>query len=213
MTAKWFKNDWTLAHLLYYLSQIGYILTGVYLIMMISMLASQLKDGQLMSNQIPVRMEVEQLKQETPVQLNESKLYFSDTVEGKIGFSKTTDGSIWPVIGFYVIELSKQIILFITLFLFSKIFKTIINEEPFSEKNPIYLFTIGWILVLTPLAFQFIGLFFQSFFANLQLPEGIQILGLNSYGDGYILAGIFMIVLGYVFREGNRLYEEQRLTV
>jgi hypothetical protein len=33
------------------------------------------------------------------------------------------------------------------------------------------------------------------------------------FGKDFMLAGIFIIVLGYVFKEGARIYEEQKLTV
>ncbi len=39
-----------------------------------------------------------------------------------------------------------------------------------------------------------------------------EIAGMKVFRD-YMIEGIFCIVLGYVFKEGNRIYEEQKLTV
>jgi hypothetical protein len=42
--------------------------------------------------------------------------------------------------------------------------------------------------------------------------QGLEINWLPK-DNNLILAGIFIIVLGYVFKEGTRIYEEQKLTV
>ena len=118
------------------------------------------------------------------------------------------------VIGFYLINILKLALYFSVLFLLGKIFKSIIEEEPFHEKNPKRLYTIGWLLILYK--FLFLGynfLFAQPFFEQLNFAQGFTITHLDFYGDSFLYAGFFMVVLGYVFKEGTRLHKEQKLTV
>lgn len=213
MLDKWLKNDWTLAHFLYYITQFSYIGIVVYVMITSAMLIILWQNGTPGSHPIPVQIEVEQFTEYNSYEMANMNFYFTEELDGSIRLSSSKASSAWPIFGFFMISLFKYAILFSILFLLNRIIKTVIDEEPFIEKNATYLFATGWVLVLTPVAYYIFNYFAQSYFAQLSFPDGFRITSLDNYGEPFIIAGIFMFILGYVFREGNRLYEEQKLTV
>jgi hypothetical protein len=102
-------------------------------------------------------------------------------------------------------------ILVFGLFLFSGIMKSVTDKEPFRRANVRKLYIIGLMVMLAPLYFAFKQWLVTSLIEGSYLP-GIE---LNWYpkDTNLILAGVLIIVLGYVFKEGARLYEEQKFTV
>ncbi|NGP87497.1 DUF2975 domain-containing protein [Fodinibius halophilus] len=208
-----FNKDWTLAHFLYYISQIGYVLIGGLILIQTFTFFMQSQNNHLSTDLIPVQLEVQEFKEASDIKAGEVTLHINEEMNGRVRLSTSDKSSQWPIIGFFLVGLLKYVILAIVLFLFSKLFKTIIDKEPFSEKNPTYLFTIGWILFLAPFTIPALNFFVHPYFASLDLPENLSIAGLTYMGDGYAYAGIFILVLGYVFKEGNRLYKEQQLTI
>jgi hypothetical protein len=213
MAWKWFKNDWTLAHFLYYISKIGYILTFCYLLLMLLIFLFQLQGDQVGTEKIPLKIELHQFSDTNDWVLESETLSVSENVTTQVNIKATEKSPTSAVIGFHLLTMVEKVLLFVILLLFNKIFKTIIDEEPFSKKNPKYLFIIGWIVFLMPIFYHLIDYIAQPYFAQLALPEGVRILGLAFSGNGSIYVGIFIILLGYVFKEGNRLYQEQKLTV
>ncbi|MTI89544.1 MAG: DUF2975 domain-containing protein [Balneolaceae bacterium] len=205
------KNDWTLAHLLYYLSWYGagLIALGIILTVLFSLL---LGHPSPVLGEISVRVQIESIKGATEVIDAQSSLFIRNPADAMF-FVQSDSWDFSPVILLlYVLEHIKLVAMAIVLYLFSKIFKSIIDQVPFHEKNPFYLFCIGWIFFLSSTLDFILNQFIESSLKTLSIEAGYQITGVQVFGD-YMILGIFMIVIGYVFKEGNRLKKEQELTI
>ncbi|MGK7369828.1 MAG: DUF2975 domain-containing protein, partial [Candidatus Halalkalibacterium sp. M3_1C_030] len=95
--------------------------------------------------------------------------------------------------------------------IFSGIMKSVTEKEPFRQKNIRSLYIIGGMVLLAPFYFTLK----QWMVTSLIKGSYLQGIDLNWYPNdsNLILAGVLIIVLGYVFKEGARMYEEQKLTV
>lgn len=171
------------------------------------------QDGHPGAHQVPVKVELAQFSGFENLQFENVSFTISENVSSSAIITGNSKEAWRPALGFFLITVFKHIILIAILFLLSKILKTVIDNEPFAEKNSTYLFAIGWVLLLTPSVFFLFNYFAQSYFAKIPFPEGARIISLDIIDPNFLFAGIFMMVLGYVFREGNQLYEEQKLTV
>lgn len=213
MASKWFNNDWTLAHFLYYICQISLVLMILYALNLGVMNTIFWIDGNATVDQVPVRMELAKFQEYNDVESAGTGIHISNNVEGNLRLSSEEGKFKKAIISSYLSKIVLWIRNFAVLFLFMKILKTIIDEKPFHENNPRYLFSIGWILFLSPLLSLLFNWIAHSFFQNLSLPEEVTLQPVRYFDDNLIIVGIAIIVLRYVLKEGSRIYEEQKLTV
>lgn len=120
-------------------------------------------------------------------------------------------------IGAYLYLISIRTFEFTSLFLYffflHKLFKNISKRQFFDEKNPRFLFAIGWV-GLGSLAFGFLLSLSQIYLYDLlQLPENVHFFILLPRIKADIILSIGMLILGYIAQEAIKLYEEQKLTV
>ena len=89
--------------------------------------------------------------------------------------------------------------------------KSVTENEPFREKNIRRFYIIGGLVMLAPFYFALK----QWMVISLIKGSYLQGIDLSWYPQdtNLMLAGIFIIVLGYVFKEGARMYKEIKLTV
>lgn len=213
------RKDWSLAYLLLYLCQIGYwlIIISVGLELFIS--AAHLSNDQIFIRDVPVNLQLSQFDEYNDVEIENVRLNIPERMTSKLHIS----GPYAEVkSGFYFfsgLKLYENAVFFLILFLLSKVLRNVAEEDPFHSSNPFYLYMIGWTLIasfLINISFQFLNMgHFISLplLSGLSLPDGIDITSLDLFGENFLMAGIFIIVLGYVFKEGARIYEEQKLTV
>ena len=213
MSGNWLKNDWSLAHFLYYISQIS---AWLYIIMIAVQLTTTVimfnSDGGYMAMlQSPVSFSIEDLSEKSTFETNSIKGYLVDRVDGTAHLM-LKKSSVEPAA--YLLLLLSYFdygFLVFGLFLFSGIMKSVTEKEPFRETNIRRLYIIGSMVILAPFYFAL------KQWAVISLIEGSYLQGIEPYGNlsdtNLILAGILIIVLGYVFKEGARIYEEQKLTV
>lgn len=213
MSANWLKNDWSLAHFLYYISRIMawlYILTIIVeLTTMITMFNSESSYFALI--QKPVSLTVENFSETTSFETNSVKGYLTDHVEGTANLmlkKSSVEPTAYLLILFDYLDYGALIF---GLFIFSGIMKSVTEKEPFRQKNIRLLYTIGVMVMLAPFYFALKQWMITSLIRGSYL-QGIE-LNWFPKDTNLILAGILIIVLGYVFKEGAKLYEEQKLTV
>ena len=213
MSATWLKSDWSLAHFLYYISRIMawlYIITiAVQLTTTITMFTSEGRYFALLQN--PVSLTVENFSETTSFETNSVKGNLTNRVEGTANLM-LKKSSVEPAA--YLLMLFDYLdygILAFGLFLFSGIMKSVTEKEPFRQKNTRRLYIIGVMVLLAPFYIALKQWLVTSLIKGSYF-QGLEINWLPK-DNNLILAGIFIIVLGYVFKEGTRIYEEQKLTV
>lgn len=213
------RKDWSLAHFLLYICQIGYwlIVTNVVLQLLLSI--GFVSDNQVVLDDIPVHIELQQFEEYNDVEASNVRLNIPDRMESKVQISGSFDEVRSAYFFYNGLKLYESAVFFIILFMLSKVLKSVADGKPFESRNPFYLYVIGWTLIISSVINLFIQFIFlaPSFslpvLGSLSLPENIKIPSLNMFGENFMIAGIFIIVLGYVFKEGTRIYNEQKLTV
>ncbi len=213
MSSNWLKSDWSLAHFLYYISRISawlYIVTiAVQLTTTITMFNSG--DRYMAMLQNPVSVTVENFSETTSFETNSVKGHLTDRVEGTANLmlkKSSVEPAAYLLILFDYFDYG---ILAFGLFLFSGIMKSVTEKEPFRQKNIRRLYTIGVMVMLAP--------FYLALkqWMVVSLIKGDYLQGIDLYwypkDTNLIIAGIFIIVLGYVFKEGARMYKELKLTI
>lgn len=207
------KNDWSLAHFLYYLSRITawlYVVTvAVQLTTTIMMFNS---DDQYMAFlQHPISISIEKFSDNSSFETNSVKGHMANSVDASANL-KLKKSSVEPEAYLLILfDYLDYAALAYGLFLFSGIMKSVTEDEPFREENIRRLYLIGFLVMAAPFYFALKQWTVVSLVQSSYLP-GID---LNWYPNdlNLLFAGILIIVLGYVFKEGARLYEEQKLTV
>ena len=118
-------------------------------------------------------------------------------------------------IGSAIIQLSGRLITLSLLWIFfhqlSIILLPIAKGQPFKKETPIKLKVIGWAILL----FSVLDPLFYSLIYNDSGSAFNEYLSLFTeyFNPLFILFAFFTFVLSYVFKEGTRIYEEQKLTV
>lgn len=98
------------------------------------------------------------------------------------------------------------------LSLLKRILESLQREQPWDQKNSKNLRIIGYLMVLAVPYKYGIGWLSYLTIQQLTLPESISLLWPPiAWEIG--LAGLAVILVAYIFEEGTRLYEEQKLTV
>lgn len=100
----------------------------------------------------------------------------------------------------------------VVFFLTAKIFHRVDKGDPFSPINQTYLHIISWILLGHGLYTYLREYFVTEIISNKFSSETIvDVAGL----DPILLIGLGTIIsaFAYIFKEGHRIYEEQKLTV
>jgi len=206
------KKDWSLAHFLYYLCWIGYWAIILNIILKIFVTVSFSQIGTYYIDDLHVNLKVEHFDQYRDIELEDLSVMIPEVLEARVGISTSLSNNTGAFLFYLGLILIEQIIYFFILFLFSKMLKNVAEGRPFAEKNPTYLFAIGWILFLSSIANIGISFLPMPLLQEGFLSEEYSFSSLHFMRD-YMLEGIFIIVLGYVFKEGARIYQEQKLTV
>lgn len=200
------QNDWTLAHFISYLAAITAILLGVQLLGQLIMFSRVGVD-------FPVYYTVENSDQPGSVTIGGVMFRPDHVQEGRLIVKEAGNRS---GIHFFVLVSLKVVehgLFIFCAFLVWQIFRSVARNQPFSSGNYKRLFTVGWIFVLAEFyvlgrAFYIEWLTFDTF-----ASESFNLIRSTFGLSTRLIIGIVIIVVGYVFKEGHRIYEEQKLTV
>lgn len=200
------KNDWTLAHFLSYIS-------GITAVLLIIQLLSQLFVFNEVGMDFPVEYSIAGTEQLSSVTKNGYIFLPRNHHDGLIIIKEIENRS-----GFHTIFLAALKIIESAMFVFcavlvSRIFQSVAKDEPFSIANYKSLFVVGWIFIFAELialvrAYYIKWLSFDAF-----AEEPFKLMLSTGRVTNLVIVGIVIIVIGYVFKEGHRIYEEQKLTV
>lgn len=207
------RKDWSLAYFLYYTCWIGYWSIGLYLIITIASTIIVSSDGYTRLLDLPVVIEVAEFSGFEDLKMTTASINLPEQFPIDIDIKVLTDEHGFKIIFLFLIQSLSSFALIAVLFLLSSIFKNVAEENPFNPENPKKLFYCGVITFI--IGSINIVLFFIPIplLQELNLPAGYKIQHLSSPTDILLLIGITFIVLAYVFKEGVRIHEEQKLTV
>lgn len=98
------------------------------------------------------------------------------------------------------------------LSLLKRILRSLRREQPWDQQNYTNLKTIGYLMLLAIPYKYGIGWLSYITIQQIKLPEKASLLWPPVHWE-IGLAALAIILVAYIFKEGTRLYEEQKLTV
>jgi len=204
------QNDWTLAHFISYIAAITAVLIGIRLIFLIYLSSS-------FGMEFPVKYSVEN-SNELGTHLIDGEAYRMTLVldqqqEGRLLILEAENGSNIHSFFLIFLKIIESGMFIYCAFLVWQIFRTVAKGKPFSKGNYKRLFIVGWIFIFAELitlgrAFYLEWLTFDAFSS-----EPFRLIRTTDNFSIFLIVGIVIIVIGYVFKEGHRIYQEQQLTV
>jgi hypothetical protein len=209
-----FKKDWSLAYFLYYICQIGIWLTIINAVIMISLNFNLFisEDGTYLVHSVPVVLNIDGLDGLDDIETDDVNINIYNTLKANVGIRASFQDHFLAFLFYNGLKAYSTILILVVLYFFAKVLRNVAEGNPFDITNSKYLYIIGWTLFLTSALNVFMGFLPLPLLDSLSLPDGYEFSSLQGLDD-FMLIGIFIIVLGYVFKEGNRIYEEQKLTV
>lgn len=212
MDNKWLKNDWSLAYFIYYVCWLGYWGIVLTVVVQTVTVSAMVNDGTQYIHDVPVQLQLEQFSDFRDFKLDKANINIPEKTTARIGI-EVTESNIFAFLYYNGLKLYRAAILFIILFVLAKMMKNVAENNPFDSNNPFYLYIIGWTLITSSVINIGISFLPLPILTHLALPEGFKVTSLDMFGNNFLILGIFVIVLGYVFKEGARIHEEQKLTV
>ena len=199
-------KDWTLAHFISYIAAITAVLLGIQLVIQIIMFRPVGMD-------FPVKFTVEHSDQPGSITRDGFIFLPGHQQEGRL---IVTEAENRPGIHSFLLAIIKIIetgMFILCAFLVWRIFRHVARNQPFSRGNYKRLYVIGWIFIFAEI-FAFGRAMYIEWLAFDAFAHDPYTL-VRTTGDfsKLLIAGIVIIVIGYVFKEGHRIYEEQKLTV
>lgn len=213
MSPQWLKNDWSLAHFLYYMARISAWLCILLIITQVVTTVTLLNsdDRYMALQQFSVTFSADGFSESSEFETNSVKGHIGDRLNGTANLM-LKKSSIEPASYLLILfDLFDYALLAFGLFLLARLLKTVTEGEPFRPANVRRLYILGAMVILMP-AYSAL-----KQWAVISLIESSSLQGFEFYfyhtHSNFILFGILLIVLGYVFKEGARIYREQQLTV
>lgn len=209
------KKDWTLGHFLYYMS--WFLIFGLVV--------------QFISIQIPffygpaslitapnfdayVSIKPEELgAQEKIYRKDGGYLLVGTSLYSQPALIKNSEDSLHGSYTVFLTRLLRFSVFFVFYFFLMRLLKTVIHNRPFDSKNPARLYIMGISVMCLPLI-HFAQSMVLSRFFNQNMPDSAINFDATVIGNsGSFVFGLAIVLLGYVFKEGARIYQEQKLTV
>lgn len=94
-----------------------------------------------------------------------------------------------------------------------RIIKDIKNGKPFSIKNIQRLRTIGLLVMIAPIVEWLMSMIMILWFSSLDTVDGLKLEFTSELGWMVFILGLIIYTLGFAFEEGNKIVEEQELTI
>lgn len=210
------KNDWTLAHFLCYLS--AFMIIGViaqFVTFHLPYIVGYNSIQSIASVDPPIAIDADYFG------LEKKRIQFEDGSVFTIGSevyayaSYYSDDNVRPEGS--MLTLSIRILKFACLLIFylmlNQILVSLTKKNPFDKRNVRRLYTMGLSLIgihiLHIIQAGLLSNYLNKIFTDSDLAFEPGFFG----SQGSILFGLVIILLGYVFKEANRIHEELKLTV
>ncbi len=213
MSSRWLTNDWSLAHFLYYMARISAWLCILLIITQVFTTVTLLNsDGRYMAlQQFNVTFSADGFSETSAFETNSVKGHIGNRLDGTANLM-LKKSSIEPASYLLILfDLLDYALLAFGLFVLARLLKTVTEGEPFHPANIRRLYILGGMVILIP-AYSAL-----KQWAVISLIESSSLQGFEFHfyhtQSNFVMLGILVIVLGYVFKEGTRIYREQQLTI
>ncbi len=110
------------------------------------------------------------------------------------------------------IRIVRLVILFLFFFILTRILKSVVQKNPFEKENSKRLYIMGALLFALAAVNILHGYLIANALTALALEPSVTFSPVIEI-DFLLFFGLVLLLLGYVFKEGARIYEEQKLTV
>lgn len=212
MAWKWFKNDWSIAGFLLFFAQIAW---AIYLISIVVYSIFFIIELFLVSSmgifELPARLSIDQFS-ELIANSNADRIFQSSIFETNIDVLGIDIQNNWSYYLVYLMNIGLDGIILYGLSLLKHILESLQKEQPWSKQNSKNLRVIGYLMLLAVPYHYGIGWLSYLTIQQVQLPESISLLWPPVTWE-LGLTGLAVLLVAYIFEEGTRLYEEQKLTV
>ncbi|MEX0610447.1 MAG: DUF2975 domain-containing protein [Balneolaceae bacterium] len=207
------KKDWSPAYFLYYICWIGYWTIGLSFVTVATISSLMSDNGKVVILDVPVVMQVDHVPNQNELNNDGNTLRISESIKTNVFVFANSENQKLKIAWLYAIKMFDGLIVFVVLIFLSRVLKRVAEKDPFHFQNQTYLYAIGWTLIIGGCINLLLMLLPIPLIGTADLPAGYEIKHLLLSGDLYIFGGILVIVISYVFKEGTRIYEEQKLTV
>lgn len=216
-----FKKDWSLAYFLYYMSLlgcIGIVWTFINLISIQFIVLDHIPTITLA--QVPVSVVIQD--RESPntwessgniISVEDLDFRFTSRSKSFVWIMGNAREHLGATLFFNGIWFLEKLTLFLLFFFGSRILKNVAEKDPFNSSNSRYFFTSGFLMAGCGILDIILKIIPVPLLDTLEFPPHVRILNVDFFEDYFLIAGILLIVFGYVFKEGTRIHEEQKLTV
>jgi len=212
MAWKWFKNDWSIAGFLLFWAQLGWAIYFISILFgSIFFLIEIFIGGSTGLHELIARIRVDQFS-DLIVNSDAEGIFQKSIFETTIDTMNAELKNMWPYYLASAMTIGLDALVLYGLSLLKSILETLKLEKPWKDRNSKNLKTIGYLILLAVPYKYSIGWLTYLIVDQIQLPERISLLWPPIAWE-LGLAGLAVILVAYIFEEGTRLYEEQKLTV
>ncbi|MDZ7808435.1 MAG: DUF2975 domain-containing protein [Gracilimonas sp.] len=209
------KEDWSFTHFIYYTT--WFALIGLVLSFITFFGMSYLTGDSFFTN-LPVidpmtEVAPKNFVSEDNLRVGEEHNFLTPLrVHASFMVQNNYSGFSAQITKVHAVRILRMIILAGFLLLLSRIIKSIIQENPFEQKNSFRLYAMGGLLIFLSVVDVLHGYLIANALSTLPMKSSLHFSPIIEI-DVLIFFGLILLLLGYVFKEGNRIYEEQKLTV
>ena len=210
------KKDWTFAHFLAYIFKISFwlILASVIIQSTVPLITTISNDKSFVTGYpIPIRMDVPAFNHFRTIDTDEVAITINNSVSGTMLMEANLSENLYAFLFYNGVIYLRWAAILIALFFGERLFKNIATGDHFNVKNPKYLFIVGLTLVIASIAYSLLYFVPLPLINEMKQPDFVTIKSIMMADNNFMLVGIACIVFSYVFKEGTRIYEEQKLTV
>ena len=208
------KNDWSFSHFLYYITWIALI--GVILNFIIFFGMNYITNDDFFTN-LPVIDPMTEVEPDNFVTQNlgvgEDQNYLAPLrVHASFMVQNNYPYFSSQITKVHLVRVLRMVVLASFLFFLTRIIKSIIQKNPFEQQNSVRLYAMGGLLIFLSAVNVLHGYLIADALSTLPMENNLNFSPVIEI-DVLIFFGLILLLLGYVFKEGTRIYEEQKLTV
>ncbi len=211
MAWNWFKNDGSIAGFLYFFALLAW---GIYFISILGgslLFIADIFIGDLHFLELPARIYIYDFG-EIITNSDTANIFNSSILETNASFEDIELQNKWSYYLASIMTIGLDGIILYGLTLLGRILRSLRREEPWNNQNSKNLKIIGYLMLLAVPYKYGIGWLSYLMINQIQLPESISLFWPPIAWE-LGLAGLAVLLVAFIFEEGTRLYEEQKLTV
>jgi len=199
------EKDWSLAHFLSYIAAIAAVLVLLNLITQILLFST---------TELGVDFQVTYTTGQADSITNSGITFMPESQQlGRVIISEITQYSDAHYYFLAFLKFMEKAVIIFSLFILWRFFRSVANDKPFEKINYRRLYAIGWIFVFAEIYTISKDHYIHWLTNDLLSTDSLRILPAAGSSFNFLIIGFVIIVLGYVFKEGHRIFEEQKLTV